>query len=85
MQDMEWWRWALAGTSAVLVLAFFAIRFDKLKNDPGATDRSALRKLAPWSLIVPATFLLALLAPWWIGLITVAVPAVMLLVADSFD
>jgi hypothetical protein len=82
---MEWWRWALAGTSALLILAFFAIRFDKLKNDPGATDRSALRKLAPWSLVLPAAFLLALLGPWWLGLITVVVPGVMLLVADSMD
>jgi hypothetical protein len=82
---LEWWRWVLAGTAALLVVAIFAIRFDKLKNDPGVSQRSALGKLLPWSLVIPVAFLLALLAPWWIGLITVAVPALGLLVADSFD
>ena len=76
---MEWWRWVLGGTAALLVLAILALRFDTLKEAPGTTPPMALRTLAPYSVLVPAAFFLALLAPWWIGVIVIAIPGLALL------
>ena len=82
---LEWWRWVLAGTAALLVVAIFAIRFDKLKNDPGATNgvRWASSCPGPWSSRRRSCWRCS--PRGGSALITVAVPAVGLLVADSFD
>jgi hypothetical protein len=82
---MEWWRWISGSVAAVLVLALLALRFDTLKDLPGSSAPKALKKLAPFSLFVPTLFLLALLSPWWIGLIVIAVPGLTLLAMAAAD
>lgn len=76
---MEWWRWLAAAGAALFVLAVLAVRFDTLKDVPGATAATALRTLAPYAATVPAVFLLALFGPWWLAAAVVAVPGVVLL------
>ncbi len=84
-RGMEWWRWVLASVAAVLVLALLALRFDTLKDRPGSSAGRALRTLAPFGALVAVLFLIALISPWWIGAVAVAIPGVALLAMTAID
>lgn len=80
---LEWWRWVEATAAAALVAALLLLRFDTLKER--MPDRVAARRLAPLVLVIPAAFAVALLAPWWMGLIVIAIPAIALLTMQAVD
>jgi hypothetical protein len=82
-RGVEWWRWVLAGSAAALLLALLAMRFDTLKDERNLRPAVALRTLAPWAVLVPVVFVVALVSPWWIGAILLAVPALVLLAMEA--
>ena len=74
---MVWWRWLDASIATGLVVLLLALRLDTLRERLATTE--ALRRLAPWVVVVPVVFLVVLVVPWWLGLILIAIPAVALL------
>ncbi len=60
---MQWWKWVEASVAALLVVLLLALRFDTLRDRPDSTAATALRRLAPLALLIPATFLIGLLGP----------------------
>lgn len=73
--DVEWWRWTAAAVVVVLLVVLLLLWFDSLRDEPGATVGSAVRKPALSAIGVPVLAAAAFLLPWWGVLVLVAVPA----------
>lgn len=72
---MDGWHWVAAGVEAGLLLVLVLLRFDTLRDRPGATIRRSSRSALGLAVIIPVGFVLVLLVPLWLGLILIAVPA----------
>lgn len=77
---MEWWRWAAGAVQLVLLLVLVLLWFDTLRDRRGWNSRRAMRSAAILSPIVPIGVAAVLLTPLWIGLILIAIPALVVLV-----
>ncbi len=76
LTGVEWWRWVAASVEALLLLVLVLLWYDDLRERPNWTAFRAGRAAALAGLSVPVGFVIVLLVPLWLGLILIAVPAV---------
>ncbi len=75
---MAWWRWVAAGVEALLLLTIVLLWYDSLRERTGWTLRRASRTAAISAIGIPIGFVIVLFVPLWLGLILIAVPALVI-------
>ena len=73
---MDGWHWIAAAVQALLLVVLVLLRYDTVRDRRDVTMGQATRSSLRLGVIVPLGFVLVLLVPLWLGLILIAVPAI---------
>jgi hypothetical protein len=73
---MDGWHWIAAAVEALLLVVLVLLRYDTLRDRRDGTMGQATQSSLRLGVIVPLGFVVVLLVPLWLGLILIAVPAI---------
>lgn len=72
---MDGWHALAAAVEALILIVLVLLRYDTLRDRRDRTLAQATRSALKWAMIVPVGVAAVLLAPLWVGLILIALPA----------
>lgn len=77
---MVWWQWTAAAVEAILLTILTLLWYDTLRERRGWRLARNKKALVVPACGIPIGFLVVLVAPLWIALILIAIPALAIVV-----
>ena len=77
---MTGWTWVVAAAMALLLLVLVLLRYDTYRDRPGWSLGQATRRALLLAPIIPLGVVVVLFVPLWLGIVLLAVPALIVLV-----
>jgi hypothetical protein len=73
---VDGWHWIAASVAAVAAAILVLLWYDTLRERPGWSIARATKRAGLAAIVIPVSFLAALLLPLWVGGVLIVVPLV---------